>query len=250
MLTRRAAILTTLGLGAAAMATMNDLTDLFTTPPQDTAVPIMYRQGTIQTWNPVTLENTVLVGRTLFTNLNVIGVSEVASYREGVTVGIISINSSWAIIGRFVIPATADAQDAITQVSQRTYTATVLTQEATASATFTDLATVGPTVTGVRIPASGKVEVTICAQMATTSGAAATLPGSVGVDVSGSATIAPDTKQSLLCIAPNPAGFQGSRAVLFTGLPAGGICNFKLMYRSNGATSVDFAFRDIIVRAL
>lgn len=254
MLTRRNlihALTRTLTIGAATMAIgSDDLTDLFTAQPSGLATPMRYLQGVIQTWNPTTLENTVRVGQTTLTNLPVLGAAEAASYREGITVGIAIVNAAWAIIGRFVIPNTPDAADAITQISQRTYTATVLTQQATSSATFVDLATAGPTVTGVRIPASGKVEVTICAQFATTSGAAATLPGSVGVDVSGATTIAPDTKQSLLCIAPNPAGIQASRSVLFTGLPAGGICNFKLMYRSDGATSVDFSFRDIIVRAL
>lgn len=235
----------------------DDLTDLFTSQPARTArpatpaMPLMYRQGVIQQWNPITLENTVKLkadGAT-YTNLPVLGVAEAASYKEGTTVGIAVVDSTWAIIGRFVIPATDDAEDAITQIGQRAYTATVLTQESTDSSTFVDLATVGPQVTGVRIPASGKVEVTICAQMTAHDPDPVSI-GSVGVAVSGSTTIAPDTKQSLLFLAPNPAGIQASRVVLFTGLPVGGMCNFKLMYQADGSTLMDFAFRDIIVRAL
>lgn len=232
------------------MAATDDLTSLFTAAPVGPAPNIRYRQGIILTWNPTTLENTVLVGRTEMRNLPVLGVAEAASYREGTVVGLAVIESTWAIIGRFVVPATDDAEDAITQVGQRAYTATVLTQESTSSATFVDLATVGPRVTDVRIPASGKAEVTICAQATATSGASPVSIGSVGVAVSGDATIAADTKQSLLFLAPNPSGIQASRMVLFTGLPAGGICTFTLKYRSDGSTSMDFAFRDIIVRAL
>jgi len=250
MLTRRAAILTALGLGAATMTgRADDLTDLFTAQPTGPATPIMYRQGIIQTWNPTTLQNTVRVGQTTLTDLPVLGVAEAASYREGTTVGLAIINSTWAIIGRFVIPNTDDAQDAITQISQRAQTATILTQESTDSSTFVDLATVGPQVLNVRIPASGKVEVVISAQF-TAHDPDPVSVGSVGVQVSGSTTIAPDSKQSLLFLAPNPAGIQASRSVLFTGLPVGGNCHFKLMYRADGSTLMDFAFRDIIVRAL
>lgn len=250
MLTRRAAILTALTLGAATMVSRaDDLTELFTAQPTNLAIPIRYLSGTIQSWNPITLENTVKVGTTVLTNLPVLGVAEAASLHTGVVVGIAVVDSSWAIIGRFVIPATADADDAITQIGQRAYTATVLTQETTNSSTFVDLATVGPQVTGVRIPASGKVEVVISAQFTGTSPDPVTI-GAVGVAVSGDTTIAPDTKQSLLFLAPNPAGIQASRSVLFTGLPAGGSCTFKLQYQADGSTDIDFAYRDIIVRAL
>lgn len=243
-LTRRAAILTTLGLTGAAM-TSDDLTDLFTTPPPTLATPMRYLQGTIQTWNPTTLENTVRVGRTTLTNLTVLGAAEAASYREGTTVGIALIDSTWAIIGRFVIPNTADAQDAITQIGQRALTATVLTAEDTASASFVDLATIGPQLTGVLIPASGKVEVTISAQI---DSATSSPPfGAVGVAVSGATTIAASTQQSLLI---GNAALNGTRTLLFTGLPAGGRCNFKLMYLAGGGITARFSNRDIIVRAL
>lgn len=232
------------------MTTTDDLTDLFTTQPAGPAQPMNYRQGVIVDWNPTTLQNKVQVAGTLLSDLPVLGVAEAASFRPGVVVGVTTVGSTWAIMGRFVIPNTADATDAITQIGQRALTATVLTQEATTSGSFVDLATVGPLVSNVRIPASGKVEVTISAQFDTVSGAAPVLVGSVGVDISGSATIAPDTKQSLLYLGANPTGIQATRVVLFTGLPANGICHFKLMYRSDGSTNVQFAFRDIIVRTL
>lgn len=246
MLTRRAAILTTIGLGAAAaMTTADDLTDLFTAQPAQLAIPMRYRQGTIQSWDPITLHNTVKVGSTVLTNLPVLGVAEAASYHTGVVVGIAVVDSSWAIMGRFCIPATADAEDAITQIGQRAFTDTVLTAEDTNSATFVDLTTVGPQISNVLIPASGKVEVTISAQI---DSATSDPPfGAVGVAVSGDTTIAANTHQSLLI---GNAALNGTRNIQLEGLPAGGRCTFTLKYLAGGGITARFSDRDITVRAL
>ena len=237
------ALLATLGLGAATVTRPDDLTSLFTAQPAQPAPTIRYRQGIILNWDPVTLENTVMVGGTLLTDLPVLGAAEAASYHEGTVVGLAVIESTWAIIGRFVIPNTADAEDAITQVGQRAQTATVTTQETTTSAPYVDLATPGPSVT-TRIAASGKAFVTVSAQFGPNTGTQCV--GTIGVEVSGDASIAPNTQQSLILVAPN-AGLNGSRMVLFTGLPAGGLCTFTLKYGSNGIQDMQFSNRDIIV---
>lgn len=229
------------------MATRSDeLADLFTAQPSAPSQPVGYRSGVIMEWNPVTLQNKVMVGGTLMTDLPVLGVAEAASYTVGATVGIETVGSSWAIKGRFVIPNTEDATDAITQLGQKAFTATVLTQQSTSSTSFTDLATVGPTVSNVLIPASGKARVTISAQFAATS--VALTAGSVGVAVSGATTIAANSPQSLLFIA-DQGGINATRVVLFEGLPAGGLCTFTLKYSTGGA-SVDFSNRDITVETL
>jgi len=225
----------------------DDITDLLTAQPTGPSQPVGYRQGTIMEWNPITLENRVLVDHVPMRNLAVLGAAEAASYRPGVAVGIHTAGSSWAIIGRFVVPNTADATDAITQIGQRAFTATVLTQEQTNSATFTDLATVGPRVSNLRIPASGKARVTISAQFDAV--AAALTAGSVGVEVSGDASIAANSHQSLLLVATS-GGINATRVVLFDGLPAGGLCTFTLKYRGNGVDAVQFADRDITVETL
>lgn len=224
----------------------DDLAPLFTAQPAGPATAMMYRQGIIQTWNAVTLENTVRVGQTVLTNLPVLGAAEAASYAPGITVGVAVIGSSWAIIGRFVVPNTADAQDAITQVGQRAATASVATAETTTSTSFTDLATVGPRVSNIRIPASGKARVFISAQLV-----AVTAPltaGSVGVEVSGATSIAPTSQRSLFLIASSGA-LNATKAVLFEGLPAGGLCTFTLKYLTNGSNH-EFSLRDITVETL
>lgn len=217
----------------------DDLTDLFAPPPAGPSQPMYYRQGVIQTWNPVTLENTVAVAGTVLANLPVLGVAEAASFTPGARIGIMRVGETWAIIGRFVTPATPDATDAITQIGQRRLSAEVLTNETTNSATFVDLATIGPLIS-MPIPASGKVQVTISSYLGGPS-------NQCSVDISGAATEAPSLAKGLVIAT---AGMVASRVVVYTGLPAGGLCTFKLMYASNGVSTVDFRNRMIIVEAL
>src|SRR5690349_6190412 len=97
-----------------------DLASLFDDPPAGPSQPMAYRQGIIQTFNQNTLENTVLVGDSILTNLPVLGVAEAASYVPNTVVGIHCVGSSWSIVGRFAIPNTADATNAISLLSNHT----------------------------------------------------------------------------------------------------------------------------------
>ena len=221
----------------------DDLTDLFTAGPSGPAQPMAYRQGIITEWNPVTLENTVLVGGATFSDLPVLGVAEAASYAPGVAVGIVTVGSTWAILGRFVIPNTADATDAITQVAQRSQTASVATAQDTTSSSYTDLATAGPSVTNFVVPASGKVNVTISALIA---GLQPIPFGAVGVEVSGATSVSPSADKSLLVTS---ASLNGSKVILLEGLTPGGVHTFMLKYRSDGGQCF-FSNRDIIVEGL
>jgi len=217
----------------------DDLTDLFTAQPADAATPMRYRQGVIQTWNPVTLQNTVRVGTTTLTDLPVLGLAEAASFAPGTTVGLAIIDSTWAIIGRFVIPNTNDALDAITQLGQKASVGTVLTSESTSAAPYVDLTTPGPVVT-VRIPASGKLMVILSCNI----GGPA---GTMAVQVSGDTTIAPNTFQSVLIA---NAGMVASSVIPYSGLPVGGICTFTAKYGSNGVSSCTFSNRSIFILTL
>lgn len=245
MLTRRNLILTilttltTLAIGAAATMREDDLTDLFTTQPGP-AQPIHYRQGTILTFNPTTLENTVQVGKTTFQNLPVLGVAEAATYQPGTKIGIATVDNVWCIIGRFVIPGTPDATNAITLIGQRRRTAVITTQQSTSSASFVDLTTVGPTIADVLVPASGKIQVTLFANL----GGPA---NSMSPRITGATTIEPSTQRSLAIAA---AGFIGSAVLLYENLPIGGLVTFTMKYRSNGVDQADFSDRTLIVEAL
>lgn len=169
---------------------MADLTHLFTVKPSGPGEPMRYRQGLILQWNPATLENTVLVGDAELVDLPVIGVAEVTSYRPGVVVALVVVGSTWGILGRFVLPGTQDATDAITQLSARTGSQTINTQETRSLNSFGDLATVGPSVT-VDIGPSGRALLLLSAKAGwSIVGADVFMGGFMSAEVSGANTYA------------------------------------------------------------
>lgn len=145
-----------------------DLARLFAPPPADGSQGLRYRQGTVVTFNPSTLENTVLVGQTVYANLPMLGVAEAISLVPGSVVGLLMIGESattWAIVGRLVTPGSEDAQDAITLLSQRIVSDTVHDVGTINTTSFADLAgSPGPQVT-VSVGASGRVLVILSAFM-------------------------------------------------------------------------------------
>lgn len=174
----------------------SDLTSLFADQIVSAAQPVNYRQGVIVTFNQNTLENTVNVGGTIFTNLPVLGVAEAASYVPGAAVGIHCVGSSWSIIGRFVIPNTVDAVNAITQLGQSVQSAIVTASESTTSNPFVDLATIGPVVT-INIKASGKALVFLGSTIQVNTPGAQIWGGFMNFAASGANTIAVGTPGGL-----------------------------------------------------
>lgn len=88
----------------------DDLTPLFGGQP---GPGVGFRQGIIRAWNPLTAENTVEVGGALMTNLTVFNTSEIRVLAPGDTVGIVAVGTggakTYGILGRMLIPGTADA---------------------------------------------------------------------------------------------------------------------------------------------
>jgi len=123
-----------------------------------------FRKGTIVTFNPVTLENVVLVGETLMVNLGLLGVAEADTYTAGAQVIIQLFEGSWSIIGRYVTPGSAAATDAISRLANNTVSASVTAGESTTSTTFVNLTTIGPSVNPT-VRASGKLLVVLSASM-------------------------------------------------------------------------------------
>lgn len=71
-----------------------------------------FRQGVILEWNPLTAENTVDVGGAVMTNLTVFNTSEISVLAPGDTVGVAVVGQNaktFGILGRMLIPGTADA---------------------------------------------------------------------------------------------------------------------------------------------
>ena len=163
----------------------DDLADLFVAAPDPPSQDVRFRQGVIVTFDQVTLENTVLVGGTVLANLPLLGVGEATLLVPGAVVGIMSVGATaktMFIIGRAVVPNTADAADAIGLLNSQIYTDFIITGENCTSTTYTDLATVGPRVI-VPIGASGRILIIATAQIQWVSSTGATTIGDGRFDV-------------------------------------------------------------------
>ncbi len=227
----------------------DDLTPLLTgtAKPEGPSLPMSYRQGTILAWNPLTLENVVRVSRADMVNLSVWGLPNAAGLRVGDSVAVAVVDKGWAIMGQLVIPGSAQAQRAISYRSENTYTNQVNTTDSTSSVTFTDLASLGPTVTALIGP-SGRCMVHLSAIIVVL---AATSGGEMGYEVSGASSVSPSifgrTKAEY-----GAAGTadSGTRSVLQEGLTPGyNTFTAKYLY-GGGAGSAQFSYRNITVEAL
>lgn len=227
---------------------MPDLTDLFTPPPPGPAQAVSYRQGTVIAFDKFTLANTIRVGGTDLTDLPILGVGETTMLGPGDVVGILVVGSTLAILGQLVIPNTTAAFDAISLPSSNTYTANVNTAQSTTSTTWTDLATVGPTISNVRIGPSGRCLVFISATMNILS---APEGGSMGYDITGATTLGPsDQGRDLAHYGSTGASLSATRLVLQEGLNTG-LHTFTAKYfYGGGAGSISFSFRNLTVMAL
>jgi hypothetical protein len=225
------------------------------------AQPMEYRQGIITAWNPATLANRVRVDGPTgpeFENLPVLGVAEAATYKVGAVVGIHVVSDSWAIVGRYVIPGTTQATDALAGLSQRFYTDFVVTGESCTSTTYTDLATVGPRVT-IPVGASGRILIIATAQIqwGTVPGATTNNEGRFNVAFSGANSRTPNDandplvgiKQVILSTVGNnnPSEIQATTAqAVFTGLTPGDT-TITMKYRNTyGGTNSSEFFRRVL----
>lgn len=144
--------------------------------------------------------------------------------------------SSWVTVGPTTVPA-----DAITAIGQ----ALITTNQLTSSTSYTDLSTVGPTVTVT----TGTTAIAIWGGRYdddTNAGA----DGYMSVAVSGASTVAASDNYA----AYGFQGFGGNNQLpivtsyRFTGLTAGSN-TFTAKYRRVGGTNAGFAFRWLIVMA-
>jgi len=145
----------------------DDLAALFADPPAGPSQDVRFRQGVIVTFNPLTLENTVNVGGTVMANLPLAGVGEATLLVPGAVVGIMCVGDAaktMYITGRIVTPNTADATSAISLLNSQIKSDFIMTDEATTSTAYTDLATIGPRVT-VPVGPTGRILVVASAQM-------------------------------------------------------------------------------------
>lgn len=145
----------------------DEVSDLFLPEPAGPSLDVRYRQGIIVTFNQVTLENTVLVGGQVLSNLPLQGVGEVGLLVPGAVVGIMVVGGptkTMYINGRVVKPNTADAANAVGLLNSLVAADSIATQETRTVFAFGDLTTVGPKVT-VTVRGTGRLLVMLSCQM-------------------------------------------------------------------------------------
>ena len=230
-----------------------------------------YRQGVIVTWDPDTAENTVSVGGSLLTNLNVLNTSEAAILTAGDVVGILTLPGTWAIIGRLTIPGTPEAVSSIQAITNRIQAAQDAANGTRNSTSWGDLtgAEVGPEVE-IRVGASGRVlAFWSCEFGQTTATGTGTLQPQrkntphVGVALSGANTATPNEWEALnanvnfTTLTGDDAAtvefwLQAGTMHLYSGLNPG-LTTFTMKYRHDGLTPAadsNFSAREIAVFAL
>jgi hypothetical protein len=241
----------------------DDLEQLFAPPLASPSQDMRYRQGVILAFNQITLQNTVQVGGSQFTDLPILGVGESTLLAPGAVVGVISVLSergvaTWAIIGRMVIPNTADAFNAISLLSAWVATSSITTQETTNSATYVDLTTPGPAVT-VNVRQTGRVLLLFSSQIQfidldpLDNGG-----GAVTVALTGANTLtaaaAETTIRATMTFGANLGGsdtLQGTytQSVVLEGLNSG-LTTFTMKYKANSGENTDFGRRTLTVITL
>ncbi|WIY05467.1 hypothetical protein QRX60_17050 [Amycolatopsis mongoliensis] len=184
---------------AVAMAAANAAA---ATPPG--GGDLAHYQGQIVSWDEASGLNSVRVNGAIVSNLRVIRGGIGLAYQPGDTVLIEKRMSQWYILGNVGAPGAGAAN--------QIQSALVAASEATGSTSFTDLATVGPSVT-VYIGSSRRALVLVSAYIVATGTASSgtALGGRMSPQVSGASTIAADnTLSASLAAVTDPSGFAGA----------------------------------------
>jgi hypothetical protein len=118
---------------------MDELQSLFVNQPGGLASSVDYVQGTIRSWTSTSGANVVeLPGGTQLRNVKILNASVFTSFSVGDSVGLLLINNQYTIVGK--IKSAGNGLESVQYNS-------VHVLESTTSTSFTDLATVGPSVT-------------------------------------------------------------------------------------------------------
>lgn len=198
------------------------------------AQPMYYRQGTVISWNPLTAQNVVQVGNTNLIDLPILNTSEASLLQAGSVVALVVVGSTWAILGRMVIPGTPEAATALELVSSNIYTAVIAASGQTTSDTFGDLDTgVGPEILDVNITRSGKALV-IVSMTGATSGGDPLNGGAMAYVISGATTRTVPHNSTSMTLVAGTIGFAwgGSRVFLEENLNPG-LHTFTAKYRAS-----------------
>lgn len=153
----------------------DDLVQLYQPPPEgnnDTG----FHLGVVESWDELTGANTVRVNGTAVSNMKCLSIGAGIVLTPGDVVALERFQTTYYIKGRIAAPGAGNALG--------TRQAYVPTEESTSSASYTNLTTVGPIVSGVYVSSARRVQVMITAQIS-----AANAYGYASVEVSGASNI-------------------------------------------------------------
>jgi hypothetical protein len=229
------------------MTTPGDLLPLLAPPPPGDRGPtrLGFRQGVVLSWDASTAANSIQVGGAVLTNVPIIDTFDALNLRAGDVIGLFTFGSSWFVLGRITVPGLGNSNP--NAISDRTQSYTIETSEATATTSFIDLATPGPTV-DVTVPASGaRVLVMLTAQI---SGAAA-FGGEMSFTVTGASSIGAASTRALAFQAAGAGKLGATFIARLTDLDGlvGGVNQFTAKYRAVSGTAT-FAQRNLTVATI
>lgn len=196
------------------------------------------RQGTVRSWDSSTGTNTVEVGGTVLEDLPVLASTGTVLLAEGDVVGLLRYKSTYFVLGRIGVPG--EGALAIRADS-------VAAEEGTKSDSWTDLATVGPTLFDVYIGSTRRCLVYVSAETSWADGGGC----AASFHVSGESDIAPEGVQSAYAGGKSAGSIS---AAAFMVLTAGdglheGLNNFRMKFKRYVAEgTATFRNRRIVVQ--
>lgn len=219
-----------------------DLADLLTgryAPPSAGTGDIGFHQGVVTAWNSATGENTISVAGGTVSNIDVLTTSDSIMLTVGDGVGLLRVKSTYFILGRIAPPGGGAALGI--------RAAEVATDQGTSSTTFTDLATVGPTLTDVYIGSSRRCLVFLTALL--------TVPLSdtaiASFVVSGASSIVASATRAAYgqAGADGPFNVVSGTFVLLTAAQGlnQGLNTFQMKYRTTSGATAGFRDRRLAV---
>lgn len=233
------------------MSTAAQIADLITrgvsapTGPED----VGFHTGTILAWDESSQTNTVLLNNVVLTNLKAIQNGIGVLYGAGDSVFIIRKQSQYFVVGKVSAPGSA--------LPNQIRYGEVSTFESTGSTTYTDLATVGPTISNVLIGSSRRflLMVNVAINLSGTVPTNTFVGGIMSVDITGASTISTVGTVSAQWLGNGVTVGTGGLAyvtrnfVMTSGNGVNpGLHTFKAKYLSLAATpSVGFRDRNITV---
>lgn len=235
-----------------------DLAPLLTAPQGD---PLAIRggKGTVVSWNAETGDNVIDFRGVHLTNLPIVSASTwVLAVQPGDTVllhifgtgGFATVH----IVGPITQPGPQIREIIRSTIANNIFSADVSALESTASTSYTNLATGGPTVSNVPIGLSGRALVLVTSLIQANAGTDNAAAGVMSYEISGATSRAPSDAEALrldnVDFALNTAIITRNTAVSLAEGLTPGMHTFDAKYRSNvSGVSASFDLRNLTVIA-